>query len=92
MLMSTQYRLVRRLFLGCFPFVKTDRPGHSCRNEKFTFNQSYPAKSVKSYVACMKEIVFHKKKLSKKSHGLAGQFWLLESTLCCFSLVYSLVP
>jgi len=30
-------------------------------------------------------------KTLEKSHGLAGQFWLLESTLCCFSLVYSLV-
>ena len=33
--------------LGSFPFVRTDRPGHS-RNESFTFYESYPARSVKS--------------------------------------------
>ena len=36
------------IYLGCFPFVRTDRPGHSLRNENCTFNQSYPARSVKS--------------------------------------------
>ena len=40
---SLSYRL-----LGRFPFVRTDRPGHSLRNEDFTFNQNYPARSVKS--------------------------------------------
>ena len=32
---------------GRFPFVRTDRPQHSCRNENFAFNQNYPARSVK---------------------------------------------
>ena len=36
------------IYLGSFPFVRTDRPGHSRRNENFTFYQSYPARSVKS--------------------------------------------
>ena len=38
----------RHRILGRFPFVRTDRPGHSLRNENSTFNQSYPARSVKS--------------------------------------------
>ena len=28
--------------LGLFPFVRTNRPVHSRRNENFIFNQSYP--------------------------------------------------
>ena len=51
--------------LGRFPFVRTDRPGHSLRNENFTFNQSYPARSVKSQIVCTKEIVFHQKLMEK---------------------------
>ena len=34
--------------LGHFPFVRTDRPDHSHRNDNFPFNQNYPARSVKS--------------------------------------------
>ena len=34
--------------LGRFPFVRTDRPDHSSRDENSTFNQNYPARSVKS--------------------------------------------
>ena len=34
--------------LGRFPFVRTDRPDHSRRNENFTSNQNYPTRSVKS--------------------------------------------
>ena len=36
------------IYLGCFPFVRMDRPDHSHLNENFTFNQNYPARSVKS--------------------------------------------
>ena len=36
------------IYLWRFPFVRTDRPGHSLRNENCIFNQSYPARSVKS--------------------------------------------
>ena len=32
---------------GHFPFVRTDWPDHN-HNENFTFNQDYPARSVKS--------------------------------------------
>ena len=53
--------------LGRFPFVRTDRPGHSLRNENFTFNQSYPARSVNCYILCTKEIVFHHK-LKEKAY------------------------
>ena len=49
---------IRKVHLGCFPFVRTDRPDHFLRNENFTFNQNYPARSVKSYIACRKEIFF----------------------------------
>ena len=31
-----------------FPFVKTDHPDPSSLNKNFTFNQNYPARSVKS--------------------------------------------
>ena len=34
--------------LGLFPFVRTDRPDPFLRNENFTINQNYPARSVKS--------------------------------------------
>ena len=34
--------------LGCFPFVRTDRPDHSRSNENFTFNQNFSTRSVKS--------------------------------------------
>ena len=37
-------------------FVRTDRPLHSRRNENFIFNQSYPSRSIKSLIACTKEI------------------------------------
>ena len=35
---------------GRFPFVRTDWPHHSRRNESLTFNENYPAISVKSYM------------------------------------------
>ena len=41
-------RVCRFAGWGRFPFVRTDRQGHSRRNENFTFNQSYLAWSVKS--------------------------------------------
>ena len=34
--------------LRALPFVRTDRPDHSRRDENSTFNQNYPARSVKS--------------------------------------------
>ena len=34
--------------LRLFPFFRTDRPDPSRRNENFTINQNYPARSVKS--------------------------------------------
>ena len=49
---------IKKVHLGRFPFVRTDRPGHYRRNENFTFNQNYPARSVKSYIACRKEMFF----------------------------------
>ena len=48
--------------LGRFPFVRTDRPDHSSRDLYFLFNQHYPARSVKLYIASTKEMVFSKKK------------------------------
>ena len=58
-------RVCRFASWGRFPFVRTDRQGHSRRNENFSFNQSYLAWSVKSWIACTKEIVFHQKLLKK---------------------------
>ena len=39
-------KLIREFILGRFPFVRTDKPDLSSRNENFTFNQNYPARSV----------------------------------------------
>ena len=81
---------IKKVHLGRFPFVRTDRPDHF-RNENFTFNQNYPARSVKSYIACRKEMFFFSAKTLGKSlfhgqndwsgHVPAGQLWLLESAL-----------
>ena len=49
-----------------FPFVRTDRPDHFRRDLYFLFNQHYPARSVKLYIAGTKEMVFSKKKLLEK--------------------------
>ena len=61
-----------RVFLSCtkikhraLPFVKTDRPAPSRRNENFTFNRNYPARSVKSWMVCTKKMVFQQKLLEK---------------------------
>jgi len=52
--------------------------GHSRPYDNFNFNQNYPARSVKSQIACTKEIgVFLAKILGKTSfvvNVLAGQF------------------
>ena len=42
-----------------------DRQGRSLHNENVTFNESYPARSDKCLIVCMKEIVFHQKLLEK---------------------------
>ena len=79
-------------FIDYFPFVKTDRPDPSSRNKNFTFNQNYPARSVKSWMVCTKKIVFFfSAKTLRKSRfhfqtdwsgsGPAGQFWQMESAL-----------
>ena len=69
--------------MGRFSFVRTDRPQHSRRNLNFLFNQHYPARSDKLYVAGMKEMVSWQKPLGNSqfhrqndwsSHGPAGQF------------------
>ena len=51
--------------LGRFPFVRTDRPEHSCSNDNFPFNQNSPARSVKSWMASTEETVFQQKLLEK---------------------------
>ena len=43
----------------------TDQPDHSFRNENFTFNQHYPARSVKSWIEYTKEMVFQQKLFEK---------------------------
>ena len=53
-------------------------------NENFTITQNYPARSVKSLIACMKEMVLQRKPLEKtdfivKITGPVGQFWQMES-------------
>ena len=61
--------------LECFPFVRTNRPGHYRRNDNFTFNQSSSARSVKSLLARMKKLVFEQKLLEKAYFptGAAGK-------------------
>ena len=58
---ETQGRRISRRF----SFVRTDRPDHSRCNENFTFNQNHPARLVKSYIVCMKDMVFLQKLLVK---------------------------
>ena len=53
------------LLLGRLPFVRTDRPDHSRRNDNFPFNQNSPARSVKSWIVCTKEMIFQQKLLKK---------------------------
>ena len=48
-----------------FPFFRTIRPDPSRRNENFTINQNYPARSVKSSIVCKKKMVFQQKTLWK---------------------------
>ena len=48
-----------------FPFVRTQGQDIPFRDENFTFNQSYPVRSVKSQIVCTKEIVFHQKLMEK---------------------------
>ena len=66
--------------LGRFPFVRTDRPVHSRRNDNFIFDQSYPSRSIKSLIAGTKEMA---ETLGERpvqfqnewsGHGPAGQF------------------
>ena len=53
------------LDLGGFPFVRTDRPDLSRRSDNFPFNQNSPARSVKSWIVCTKEMVLQQKLLEK---------------------------
>ena len=72
--------------LRVLPFVKTDRPAPSRRNENSTFNQNYPAKSVKYWIVCTKKMVFPQKLLKRPFHfqtdwssnGAAGKFWQMD--------------
>ena len=55
-----------RILKGAFHLSElSDRLGHFRRNENFNFNQNYPARSIKSWIACTKEIVFQQKRLEK---------------------------
>ena len=87
-----------RTRLRGFPFVRTDRPDHSSHDKNFAFNQNYPARSVRSQIACTKEMVFLPQLLKKaffivKMTGrvmvrpASSDFWKapLESKgLCCW--------
>ena len=72
--------------LRVLPFVQTERPAPSRRNENFTFNQNYPAKSVKYWIVCTKKMVFPQKLLKRPFHfqtdwsgnGPAGQLWQMD--------------
>ena len=55
-----------------FPFVRTDRPDHSRRDLYFLFNQHYPARSVKLYIAGTKEMVFSKKKKNSYKKSISS--------------------
>ena len=66
-----------------FPFVRTDRPEHSRRNLNVLFDQHYPARSDKLYIAGTKEMVSQQKPIGKSlfhrqndwpGHGPAGHF------------------
>ena len=44
---------------------QNDRPDHSRRNDNLPFNQSSPARSIKSWIVCTKENVFQQNLLQK---------------------------
>ena len=48
-----------------FSICQTDRPDHSRRNDNFPFDQNSPARSVKSQIVCLKEMVFQQKPSDK---------------------------
>ena len=47
--------------LGRFPFVRTERPDRSLRNENFTFNKKLSSQ----IIGCTKEIIFQQNLLEK---------------------------
>ena len=53
------------LLLGRLPFVRTDRPDHSRRNDNFLFNQNSPGRLVKSWIVFTKGDGFSAKTLGK---------------------------
>ena len=61
------------LYLGAHSIVRTDRPGHSRRNENFTFYQRYPARSVKSSSKPLGKSLFHFQN-DRSGECPAGQF------------------
>ena len=76
-------------FNRALPFVQSERPAPSRRNENFTFNQNYPARSVKYWIVCTKKMVFPQKLLKRPFHfqtdwsgnGPAGKFWQMDWAL-----------
>ena len=87
--------------IGCFPFVRTDQPEHFCRNLNFLFNQHYPARSHKLYIAGTKEMVSQQKPFGKsyfivKMTGPVmvqpASSWLLDSALCLLILSHVFWP
>ena len=76
-------------FNRALPFVQSERPAPSRRNENFTFNQNYPARSVKYWIVWTKKLVFPQKLLKRPFHfqtdwsgnGPAGKFWQMDWAL-----------
>lgn len=66
---------IKKVHLGRFPFVGIDRPDHFRRNENFTFKQNYPARSVKSYIACRKGFFFSKNSWERPISHLGQNDW-----------------
>ena len=70
--------------LGHFPFVRTDWPDYSRRNDNFTLNQTYPAWSMHEGDGFLAKTLGKSRchfQTDWSSHGPAGQFWQMESTL-----------
>ena len=83
------------LILGLFPFVRTDRPDHSRRNDNFRFNQNSTVRSRSGQIGQTLNSMREGERFSAKTlrtslfhfqtdwsgNAPAGQFWKMESDL-----------
>ena len=100
---SVENKLTNKHFMrgivnsGCFPFVQQISQTIPVTIMSLSIKIFHLDQSNHKIIVCMRELVFQQKPLEKayfhsqtdwSGHGLAGQFWQMESALT-FSLVWS---